>query len=99
MSRPDNQLRKPFVIGEYKPMGETKTNTIQKNVSDADPDDVAHFRFFDNRQKYLPQTRKYLFPTPARASIVRVPHVSIGQSSLSDSRNYSFNENRAQLSR
>jgi hypothetical protein len=51
MAGSSGELRKPFVIGEHKPVTKVKTAT-QVTAGDGS-DDVTHFRFFDNRQKYL----------------------------------------------
>jgi len=53
MARSATQIDKPFVIGTDA-VTEPKTAVVATDsVDEAPKDDVSHFRFFDNRQKYL----------------------------------------------
>ena len=53
MAKSAGQLRKPFVIGSDAQPEPTVVDVPTGSVAAETTDDVSHFRFFDNRQKYL----------------------------------------------
>ena len=53
MAKSATQVEKPFVIGsDIQTEGNAATATADSGATEQ-KDDVHHFRFFDNRQKYL----------------------------------------------
>jgi hypothetical protein len=53
MAESASQLQKPFVIGADQQVDSDATQVAVGNGTDKAKDEVHHFRFFDNRQKYL----------------------------------------------
>lgn len=53
MARSSRDLQKPFIIGTDTIVETRSSEAKVVDRSTNDTDDVSHFRFFDNRQKYL----------------------------------------------
>ena len=53
MAKSASQLQKPFVIGSDQQVDSDATQVAVGNGTDKAKEEVHHFRFFDNRQKYL----------------------------------------------
>lgn len=76
MTRSATQLQKPFVIGSNRQADSGTTRVASGNGADEMKEEVDHFRFFDNRQKYL------LFVTTCSEKAVVAKRVGLEMSQL-----------------